>query len=163
MIDIALLTERRFDAKVADDGDWYMANILRDDGLLQEHLATYGLSTFALTGPTRKSIGAPSAAPCFGQPGITSIDTMNFALGWSEFGFKPAYQCRRADRLEYGQTLPSRPRASRGDDRSHAIRFARESGDIAEFDGVDGLGRCRGQACDFRGGSSYFPRISQQC
>lgn len=45
MIDIALLTERRFDAREADDGDWYMANILRDDGLLQEHLATYGLST----------------------------------------------------------------------------------------------------------------------
>lgn len=42
--DIALLTERRFDVPAAPEGDWYLANILRDDRLLTEALRARGLS-----------------------------------------------------------------------------------------------------------------------
>jgi glutathione synthase/RimK-type ligase-like ATP-grasp enzyme len=43
--DVALLTERRYVSSTAPDGDWYLSNILRDDQLLQEALAQYGLSS----------------------------------------------------------------------------------------------------------------------
>lgn len=43
--DIALLTERRFAAPVAADGDWFLGNILRDDRLLGEALSRHGLSS----------------------------------------------------------------------------------------------------------------------
>jgi glutathione synthase/RimK-type ligase-like ATP-grasp enzyme len=43
--DIALLTERRFAAPVAPDGDWFLGNILQDDGLLQDALRRVGLSS----------------------------------------------------------------------------------------------------------------------
>jgi glutathione synthase/RimK-type ligase-like ATP-grasp enzyme len=46
--DIALLTERRFDTPSAPEGDWYLANILRDDRLLTEALGRYGLTTARL-------------------------------------------------------------------------------------------------------------------
>jgi len=43
--DIALLTDHRYTATRADKGDWYLANILRDDVLLQEALADLGISS----------------------------------------------------------------------------------------------------------------------
>lgn len=43
--DVALLTERRYEANVAPEGDWYRANILRDDELLQAALARRGLTS----------------------------------------------------------------------------------------------------------------------
>ncbi len=43
--DFALLTDRRYTATVAADGDWYMHNILADDGLLREALARRGLTS----------------------------------------------------------------------------------------------------------------------
>jgi glutathione synthase/RimK-type ligase-like ATP-grasp enzyme len=44
--DVALLTERRYTAPVAAEGDWYLANILRDDQLLREALQQcHGLSS----------------------------------------------------------------------------------------------------------------------
>jgi glutathione synthase/RimK-type ligase-like ATP-grasp enzyme len=43
--DVALLTDRRYTAAVAADGDWYMGNILADDGLLQAALARRGLTS----------------------------------------------------------------------------------------------------------------------
>lgn len=43
--DVALLTERRYAASAAAEGDWYLDNILRDDGLLQAALARLGLSS----------------------------------------------------------------------------------------------------------------------
>ena len=43
--DVALLTERRYTATVAADGDWYLDNILRDDLLLQSALARHGISS----------------------------------------------------------------------------------------------------------------------
>lgn len=43
--DIALLTESRYEATVAPDGDWYLGNILREDQLLQEALRQLGLSS----------------------------------------------------------------------------------------------------------------------
>jgi glutathione synthase/RimK-type ligase-like ATP-grasp enzyme len=43
--DVALLTERRYTAATAADGDWFFGNILRDDRLLREALASRGLSS----------------------------------------------------------------------------------------------------------------------
>lgn len=43
--DVALLTDRRYTARTAAAGDWYLANILDDDRLLQEALARRGLSS----------------------------------------------------------------------------------------------------------------------
>ncbi len=43
--DVALLTEQRYTAAVAADGDWYLDNILRDDQLLQAALAGHGISS----------------------------------------------------------------------------------------------------------------------
>lgn len=43
--DVALLTDRRYTASVADPDDWYLANILADDGLLSEALLARGLSS----------------------------------------------------------------------------------------------------------------------
>lgn len=43
--DVALLTERRYAAPVAADGDWFLGNILRDDRLLQEALWSHGLTS----------------------------------------------------------------------------------------------------------------------
>ncbi len=43
--DVALLTDRRYTAAVAADGDWYMSNILADDGLLQAALIRRGLTS----------------------------------------------------------------------------------------------------------------------
>lgn len=43
--DVALLTEQRYTAAVAAEGDWYLSNILRDDQLLQDALARHGLSS----------------------------------------------------------------------------------------------------------------------
>ena len=43
--DVALLTEQRYTAAVAAEGDWYLDNILRDDQLLQSALARHGIST----------------------------------------------------------------------------------------------------------------------
>lgn len=42
--DIALLTEHRFEASTAAEGDWYLGNILQDDQLLRDALALHGLS-----------------------------------------------------------------------------------------------------------------------
>jgi len=42
--DVALLTDRRYTADVAEEGDWYLANILHDDRLLGETLAARGLT-----------------------------------------------------------------------------------------------------------------------
>lgn len=42
---VALLTERRYTASEAAEGDWYLANILRDDALLQAALLARGLSS----------------------------------------------------------------------------------------------------------------------
>lgn len=43
--DVALLTDRRYTATTAADGDWYLGNILADDRLLQEALARHGLTS----------------------------------------------------------------------------------------------------------------------
>lgn len=43
--DVALLTEQRYTAAVAAEGDWYLDNILRDDQLLQTALAGHGISS----------------------------------------------------------------------------------------------------------------------
>ena len=43
--DIALLTDRRYTAPAAQDGDWYLGNILADDGLLRDALARRGLTS----------------------------------------------------------------------------------------------------------------------
>lgn len=43
--DIALLTDRRYVAKTAGSGDWYLQNILADDGLLIDALAERGLTS----------------------------------------------------------------------------------------------------------------------
>jgi glutathione synthase/RimK-type ligase-like ATP-grasp enzyme len=45
MADIALLTEHRYAAPSAPEGNWYLANILRDDALLTDALAAHGLTT----------------------------------------------------------------------------------------------------------------------
>jgi glutathione synthase/RimK-type ligase-like ATP-grasp enzyme len=42
--DVALLTDRRYTAAAAADGDWYLANILADDRLLRAALAARGLT-----------------------------------------------------------------------------------------------------------------------
>ena len=42
--DIALLTDARYTADRAPDGDWYLANILADDGLLRDALAAHGFT-----------------------------------------------------------------------------------------------------------------------
>lgn len=44
-IDVALLTEPRYLAAQAPEGDWYLANILHDDRLLQAALAKTGLAS----------------------------------------------------------------------------------------------------------------------
>lgn len=44
-VHVALLTERRYEAPAAAAGDWYLGNILKDDGLLQEALRDAGLSS----------------------------------------------------------------------------------------------------------------------
>jgi glutathione synthase/RimK-type ligase-like ATP-grasp enzyme len=46
--DIALLTERRFTALAAAPDDWYLRNILHDDGLLQASLSELGLTSVRL-------------------------------------------------------------------------------------------------------------------
>jgi glutathione synthase/RimK-type ligase-like ATP-grasp enzyme len=43
--DVALLTDRRYTATAAAEGDWYMRNILADDGLLQAAFARRGLTS----------------------------------------------------------------------------------------------------------------------
>ena len=43
--DVALLTDRRYTANTAAAGDWYLQNILDDDGLLQNALARQGLGS----------------------------------------------------------------------------------------------------------------------
>lgn len=43
--DVALLTDRRYEAMVASPGDWYLGNILEDDQLLQRELANQGFSS----------------------------------------------------------------------------------------------------------------------
>ena len=43
--DIALLTDHRYTAEVAAEGDWYLGNILADDRLLREALARRGLTS----------------------------------------------------------------------------------------------------------------------
>jgi len=43
--DVALLTDRRYTALAAAEGDWYLRNILSDDGLLQEALTRRGLTS----------------------------------------------------------------------------------------------------------------------
>ena len=43
--DVALLTDHRYTAGVAAPGDWYLGNILADDGLLQAALRARGLSS----------------------------------------------------------------------------------------------------------------------
>ncbi len=43
--DVALLTDRRFVATVAPEGNWYLGNILHDDRLLQAALDRLGLSS----------------------------------------------------------------------------------------------------------------------
>jgi len=43
--DVALLTERRYTATAADPDDWYLGNILQEDGLLQAALERVGLSS----------------------------------------------------------------------------------------------------------------------
>ncbi|MCA1803543.1 MAG: hypothetical protein LC662_13930 [Rhodothermaceae bacterium] len=43
--DIALLTDHRYAAKTASRDDWYLGNILRDDGLLQKALEERGLTS----------------------------------------------------------------------------------------------------------------------
>lgn len=44
-MDVALLTDRRFTANTAADGDWYLGNILADDRLLQIALTRRGLTS----------------------------------------------------------------------------------------------------------------------
>lgn len=46
--DIALLTDRRYTAAVAAAGDWYLGNILADDGLLRDALTRHGLTSVRL-------------------------------------------------------------------------------------------------------------------
>jgi len=46
--DIALLTDARFTATAAGPNDWYLRNILHDDGLLQSALSELGLSSVRL-------------------------------------------------------------------------------------------------------------------
>ena len=43
--DVALLTDRRYEAMLALPGDWYLGNILEDDGLLQKELERQGISS----------------------------------------------------------------------------------------------------------------------
>ncbi|MBY0326850.1 MAG: hypothetical protein K2Q30_08010, partial [Gemmataceae bacterium] len=43
--DVALLTDHRYEAMVALPGDWYLGNILEDDGLLQKELERQGISS----------------------------------------------------------------------------------------------------------------------
>jgi glutathione synthase/RimK-type ligase-like ATP-grasp enzyme len=44
LADIALLTDRRYTATHAEPGDWYLSNILQDDQLLTDALASHGLT-----------------------------------------------------------------------------------------------------------------------
>lgn len=46
--DVALLTDRRYEAEVAEPGDWYLDNILQDDRLLRAALHRRGLSSVRL-------------------------------------------------------------------------------------------------------------------
>ncbi len=48
LADVALLTDPRYTAAEAAPGDWYLANILRDDGLLTDALKSRGLSATRL-------------------------------------------------------------------------------------------------------------------
>lgn len=43
-VDVALLTDRRYTAESAAPGDWYLGNILADDGLLRDALARRGIT-----------------------------------------------------------------------------------------------------------------------
>lgn len=43
--DVALLTDHRYESMVALPGDWYLGNILEDDGLLQNELERQGISS----------------------------------------------------------------------------------------------------------------------
>jgi len=42
-VDVALLTDRRYQAEIAAEDDWYLDNILQDDRLLQDSLRRLGL------------------------------------------------------------------------------------------------------------------------
>jgi len=44
-LNIALLTDHRYTASEAPEGDWYFINILKDDGLLQQALEQKGISS----------------------------------------------------------------------------------------------------------------------
>ena len=46
--DVALLTSSRYTSPIAEEGDWYQANILRDDSLLQAALRERGLSAIRI-------------------------------------------------------------------------------------------------------------------
>ena len=46
--DVALLTDSRYEAETAPNGDWYLANILSDDGLLRAALSDLGVTTVRL-------------------------------------------------------------------------------------------------------------------
>jgi glutathione synthase/RimK-type ligase-like ATP-grasp enzyme len=59
--DVALLTDRRYTAATAADGDWYLGNILADDGLLQAALLRRGLT-------------------------CVRVDWADAAIDWAEFG-----------------------------------------------------------------------------
>lgn len=45
MPDLALLTDHRFTAETAKPADWYLGNILKEDGLLQAALAELGITS----------------------------------------------------------------------------------------------------------------------
>lgn len=45
LLNIALLTDHRYTASKAPEGDWYLTNILRDDTLLQQALEHRGISS----------------------------------------------------------------------------------------------------------------------
>lgn len=48
LADVALLTERRYDAAEAAPDNWYLANMLRDDALLQAALQKHGLTALRI-------------------------------------------------------------------------------------------------------------------
>jgi hypothetical protein len=60
--DIALLTDHRYEAMVALPGDWYLGNILEDDGLLQKALEKQGFSSARETGLVKMWIGRSTSA-----------------------------------------------------------------------------------------------------
>jgi glutathione synthase/RimK-type ligase-like ATP-grasp enzyme len=77
-IDVALLTDPRFTASQAEPGNWYLNNILQDDGLLQRSLAEHGL--------TSKRIA-------WSQPGVdwSQFRCAVFRTIWDYFDFFPQF------------------------------------------------------------------------